>query len=79
LAHAAAARAFRRAGGVFGVVFGEPFGEVGFDVLEVGPVGEVGPFEGVFGVVVKLFGGIFVADVAPAFGAEGVVVAAVGG
>src|SRR5687767_4623755 len=65
--------------GVGFVFFGHELGQVVAYRLEFGVPGEVGPFERVFGFVVEFFAAGVVADVAPLFGADGVVVELKGG
>ncbi len=61
------------------VDLGQPLGEFGFFGGVVRITREVGPLIGIFDLVVEFFAAVGVADVAPVFGADGVVALIVGG
>lgn len=65
--------------GGFAAGFWDPLFVGGDNVFEAGLADEVGPFVGVLDHVVEFFAAVGVANVAPVFGADAVVVVVVGG
>ena len=59
------------------LVFRNELGQVLFGLRMSGVGGQIGPFIGIDAMVVEFFGTVLVADVAPAFGANGGVALAV--